>query len=160
MGELVHIAKNTDIHVHPLDTKQIIGRRILSKNGKVIGTVSEINIHPQNLSVIGIIAKCGWTKVYIGISYVQKMTSESVILNIDPSVFIKGKTVMTHDGKELGRVKDVVRREETNEVKEIVVKALWRKDLVVPYSAIDFVNKSVLLSKSYHGKPKLFWQKA
>lgn len=157
--EVIKIAKNTDIHIHPLDTKHVIGRRIISKNGKVIGSVCEINIHPENLSVLGVIAKCGWSKVYIGTSYIGKITSESVILNIDPSVFIKGKIVLSHSGKEIGKVRAVIRKENTNEVKEIVVKSFWRKDLVVPYSAIEFVNKSVMLSKNYNGKQKLLWQK-
>ena len=73
---------------------------------------------------------------------------------------VKGKIVLTYDGEQIGKVSVVVRKENTNDIKEIIIKKLFKKDLVIPNSAIHFVNKSVTLVKNYHGKQKYFWQKS
>ena len=159
MKKIVYVAKEVDIHTHALDSQKVLGKKILAKSGKVIGNIVDIQIHPKALNVLGVTVRNWTSKYYFGKSYFGRITQDSVILNIDPSIFVKGKNVFTYDGKLIGKVSIVVRNGNTNAIKEIIIKAFLKKDLVIPNAMIHFVNKSVILVKHYHDKQKYFWQK-
>jgi sporulation protein YlmC with PRC-barrel domain len=159
MRETVYVAKEADTHAHSLDSKKVLGKKVLSKSGRILGNITDIQIHPKTLKILGVTVRNLLSKYYFGNSYFGRITQDSIILNIDPSIFVKGKSVFTYDGKLVGKVAIVIRKGNTNDIKEIVIKSLFKKDLIIPSSAIHFVNKSVTLDKHYHGKQKYIWQK-
>ena len=143
-----------------VNLKKLIGKRVLSKGGTIIGKILEIRISPINLNIEGILVRGSIIKkpMYIGRSYFSHLSSEAVILNIEVSVLIKNKQVIDSKGKIIGRVKEVVRKGTRNEFKGVYVRSLFSWKFFIPESEIEYVNKSVVLKPNYHATKKYFWQ--
>lgn len=140
--------------------KKSIGIRVISKNGLVLGKVLEIRMNPKKLCLEGIIVSRGIIKkpFYIGKSYIQNFTQNSAILNIDPVFLFKGRKVIDPIGRKIGTVKEIIRNDTSNELKEIKVKSFLRKELTIPTSQIKSFGKSIILKPSHNVKRKYFWQ--
>ena len=144
-----------------VDLKKLVGKNVLSKGGTVIGKISEIRVSRRNTELQGIIVKGKklGNKMYIGKSYFSRLSHESVILNIEVSVLIKNKLVIDSQGKKLGIVKEVIRKDNRNDLKGLHVRSLLSKKFFIPQSAIDHVGNSVVLKSRYNARKKYFWQK-
>lgn len=155
------IIKNERPLEKTVNLKELIGKRVLSKGGQIIGKILEIRINSTNLEIEGILVRGSIIKkmMYIGRSYFSHLSYESVILNIEVSVLIKDKKVVNSQGKVIGRVKEVVRKGTRNDIKGIFVKSLFSRRFFIPESAIEYVNKSVVLKSRYNARKKYFWQK-
>lgn len=96
-----------------INVRKFIGAKVLSKEGYIFGRIIQIRIDTKNAGIEGIVVKRPWFKglIYIGRTYFEKISSESIILNIQPSVLLKGKKVVNAEGKVLGRVREVVGQE-------------------------------------------------
>ncbi len=158
MGKLYLVAHDGEFLDSSLDASEILHVEVLSKNGAVIGSVSGVKLHPKTLKTLGVMVNRGFVRFYFGVSYIKRIGADSVLLTIDPSPLIEGKKVFMYNGKRMGRVKRVIRKGTTNDIKELVVASFLRKDIVVSASAIHLISKSVILSGHYHGKQKYFWQ--
>lgn len=138
----------------------IVGKRVLSRNGYVVGRVSDIVIGPSSLKLEGIVVSRGLRGLWgllkkpliLGREYFQSIKTEAILLNIEPSVLLEGKRVITYDGEVLGRVSEVVRHGKTNAIKDIIVKPFLKRQLHIPLSAIHMINKSIVLKQAYHAK--------
>ena len=155
----VEFISETDIDLESLIAiEKLIGKRVLSKNGLVIGRIKSIRINKNEIEGIlvspGILKK----KIYISSTYFNKLTGESVLLNIDPSILNIGKRVLNDDGNYLGKVSNVTRREYSNSVYSISVKKFLRKEIVVPGPQIKSVGQSIILKNTYNAPKKHFWQ--
>jgi sporulation protein YlmC with PRC-barrel domain len=157
VAKLVYITEEQYMPAHALKSKELIGLRVLSKSGIVVGKISELHLESNSLRMLGVVVS-GSKKVYVGKNYFQKITPDSLILNIDPTIFLIGKQVMTFDGQLLGTVKEVKRKGHTNDLKEIVVKSFMKKRLVITPDKIQSTSNTIILSRHYHGKQKYFWQ--
>ncbi|MDO8467486.1 MAG: PRC-barrel domain-containing protein [Nanoarchaeota archaeon] len=144
-----------------INLKELIGKKILSFGGKVIGKISQIRINPTNLNLEGILIKRDifGKPLYIGKSYFSHLSHDAVILNIEISLLIKGKNVITSGGKIIGKVTEVVRKGSTNDIKVLMVRSFFSRRFLIPASAIKYIGKSVILKPNYNAKKKYFWQK-
>ncbi|MGV8142050.1 MAG: PRC-barrel domain-containing protein [Candidatus Pacearchaeota archaeon] len=142
--------------------KKLINSRVLSKTGSVIGRVRSAHIHPIKLNLEGVCVdrSLGKRDVYIGSSYIDKATDEGIILTIEPSILLVGKKVLDKNGKCLGIVKIVNRKNHTNEVESIVLSSTLKKDLVIPWNFINSTTHALVILSSYNVKQKYFWQKS
>src|SRR3989344_9340263 len=131
--------------------EKLIGKRVLSKNGLVVGRIKSIKINKNN-KVEGVVVSPGLfrKKIYISSLYFDRLTSESIILSIDPSIFNRGKRVLNNDGNYLGKIKDVNRKENTNQVDSISVKRFLRKEIIIPGSQVKSVGQSIILKSTYN----------
>jgi len=161
MGEPHNILKSERALEKTVNLKKLIGKRVLSKGGKIVGKIFEIRINPNNLGLEGILVKGNVIGkiMYIGKSYFSSLSHEAVILNIEVSVLIKDKQVIDSKGKKIGRVKEVLRKGTRNDLKGLFVKSLFSKKFFIPASAIGHVGKSVVLRSNYNARKKYFWQK-
>lgn len=143
-----------------INLKKLIGKRVLSKGGKIIGKILEIRISPISLNIEGILVRRNIHKksMYIGRSYFSRLSQEAVILNIEVSVLIKDKQVIDSKGKIIGKVKEVVRKGTRNDIKGIYVRSLFRRKFFIPESKISYVNQSVVLKSQYNATKKYFWK--
>lgn len=140
---------------------KIINKRIITKNGAVFGKVKQIRINANSYKIEGILAKRSLFKKdhYIGFSYINKITQHSIILNIDPSVLLRGRKVIDFNGKFVGRVKKVIRKGNTNDIKEIIVESFLYNDVNIDYSKINHMGKSIILIKGYNAEKKRIWSR-
>ena len=160
MREPHSILKNERSLDKTVNLKKLIGKRVLSKGGKIIGKILEIRVSPINLDIEGILVRGNIIKksMYIGRSYFSRLSPEAVILNIEVSVLIKNKQVIDSKGRIIGRVKEVVRKGTRNDFKGVYVRSLFSRKFFIPESEIEYVNKSVVLKPKYHATKKYFWQ--
>ncbi|MDP2666663.1 MAG: PRC-barrel domain-containing protein [Candidatus Diapherotrites archaeon] len=129
--------------------KEILGEKVLSHSGEEIGKVKDIYLSPDSLVVEGIRIDRGLVEEdqFIGREYIQKMTKEGVILLVHPVTELEGVKVFDNMGKEIGKVKEVNRVADSNEIATLVVdRGLGKPDLIVPSGRIDHVDQNVFLN--------------
>lgn len=144
------IVTNTLPFDSTVNISNLIGRKLVSSKGFVVGKINEVKINALNMKIEGVVVKRGFfRKIYIDKNYIEKISSNSIILSIEPSIFLKGKKVITSEGKVLGGVGEINRIKETNDVESFIVKPFFRKAFVVPFSAVQMMGKSIMLKKSY-----------
>lgn len=143
-----------------INLRKLIGKKVLSKGGTIIGKILEIGINPKNLNLEGILVRGSIIKrpMYIGRSYISHLSNDAAILNIEVSVLIKNKQVIDSKGKVIGRVKKIVRKGTRNDLKGVYVRSLFSWKFFIPESEIEYANKSVVLKSKYHATKKYFWQ--
>jgi len=157
-----HIIRNNSPLDKTINFEKVIGKAVLSKGGRIIGRVAEVRINPQNLELEGILIKRDIFRkpLYIGKSYFAHLSHDALILNMEVSLLIKGRSVITSDGKVIGRVKEITRKGETNNLQEIIVRSLFSRRFVIPASAIKYIGRSIILRAKYNAKKKYIWQKS
>src|SRR3989344_1498174 len=144
-----------------LNLSNSLNVRVISKNGRIIGKASQIRINPSKMSLEGILVSRGNFKkpIYIGISYVKRISHKSFILKMEPSILIKGRKVLDSKGKKVGNIKNIVRNGHSIEIREIVVTSPLRKDIILNRTKIKTIGESVILKSNYNVKKKYFWEK-
>lgn len=87
-------------------------------DGEVLGQVSSFEIDPEKLRVEAIFVDRGFfaIDVLVGREYIKRIGQKYVWLNIDLTMFIKGKTVIDAEGNELGSVSEVDRVKKSNKL--------------------------------------------
>jgi len=140
-----------------LDLGQLMGKKTISPRGEVIGKIIEIRANPKNGEMLGILINRGLfkEKLYIDRDYFEKLSSEAIILNVEPFILLKSKKVITSDGEILGKVKSINRVDKTNQIKSLIVKKIFRKQIVIPLNSIKFIENSVVLKDSYNATKNL-----
>ena len=158
MEEVIDKTKSWD---ETVDLRQIIGVRVLSEKGLAVGKVSQIRIHPETKSLEGILVRRGFFResLFIGRTYFDTLSSEAIILNIEPSILLLGKKVVTYDGEVVGKIREVVRVGKTNTLKQAVVHSFWRGTFIVPAGEIKSLGKSLMIKNSYNVPKKSFWRR-
>ncbi len=161
MSKVHHVIKNELTLEKTVNLKKLTGKNVLSKGGKIIGKISEIRINPYNLKIEGILIKRDIFRkpLYIGKGYFSHLSHDSVILNIELSPLIKGRKVITSEGKIIGKVKEVLRKGDSNEIEGLTVRSMFSRKFILPSSAIKYIGKSVVLKSKYNAKKKYFWQR-
>ena len=159
MVEYEYISRRGSNLDNKINIKKIIGKQVLSKGGTIVGRISELRINSDTLELVGLVIDGRFKKpVYIGKSYFSHLSEKAVILNIELSILIVGKKVITLDGKVLGKVKEVNRKGTTNDVESFVVRFLWRK-YIIPYTDIKQIKSSVIIKHKYETAKNHLWKR-
>ncbi|MFH1306586.1 MAG: PRC-barrel domain-containing protein [Candidatus Micrarchaeota archaeon] len=133
-----------------LNIKSVMGSRVIAKNGKVVGNVMDIHLHPKKLSIEGIrVQKGKFLGGYIGKGYIKSITRYGVMLEIVPFTEYIGKKVLDNRGKKVGVVESIQRNKKTNHILSITVNR-WmpgRKRLVIKAGDIAEAGTRIVLRK-------------
>lgn|SRR3989338_4124563 len=128
--------------------KHFLSKKVLSKDGDEIGRIKDIIFDEHE--IVGILVRKGFTDLFIDLSYVEKLFAQSIILKINPVTRYIGMKVYDADGKFLGKVRDIVRKTNTNKIDAIIIKrGLFLKYLEVPVIEIEVEKKNIILNKAY-----------
>jgi sporulation protein YlmC with PRC-barrel domain len=131
-----------------VEVSKIIGKNVISKDGKRLGTIENVHIHPTNLTVEGIRVKRGMlqTDDYIGKGYIQSLTESGAVLKILPVKDMMGLVVYDANGKKIGKIKAITRSKKTNSIVSFSVERGFMKD-DAQFSGDDIkeVGKGVIL---------------
>lgn len=122
---------------------------VYSKNDKLLGYVKEVHTHPIKLTIEGIKTSSSIFSQdkYIGKNYIDMISERGVILNIDPIVDLVGFRVMDSKGKDIGKVKEVLRTKKTNSIQGIIVNTgILNKDVKISKSKIRTIGEKIMLS--------------
>jgi len=131
-----------------LNMQLLIGLKVLSKDGSKLGKVKSIHLHPEDLTVEGMIVDPGWFEAdhYVGGSYIEKISDEAIILSMIPVTEYIGLIVHDSDGKEIGKIVSVNRTNKTNKLLSIKVDSNHHEeDLQISADYISAIGQSVML---------------
>lgn len=155
------IIRNEEELENTLDASILIGKRVISKSGTIVGRVAQIRLHPTEFNLEGVVVSRGFgqKRVYFGGNYINRASHSGVFLTIDPSILLVGRKVLQSTGKHIGHVKSITRKANTNELNTIVVGAFLKQDMIVPANALKIVHEAIIIDSAYDAKQKYNWQK-
>lgn len=162
MKEPKHIShKNIELN-KTLNIKKLIGKKVISKAGTIIGKIKHIHIHPEKYNLEAIHINRGFFKSPLIISekFINKMTHDALLLNIEPYYLLKNKKIITSDGETLGKAININRKSNTNEITSITMRSFLKQDIEIPISNIKSQGHSIILKPSHNVKTKYIWQKS
>lgn len=145
-----------------LDLHTLLGKHVISKSGTIVGTVTQLRLHPTKLHLEGILVSRGWfkRKIYIGRNYVNRISHHGIFLTINPSLLLIGRTVLRSTGKAIGKVKAITRKSNSNDLASIVIGSLFRKDRIIPAHALTIAHEAIMLDANYDVKQEHHRQKS
>ena len=134
-----------------IELSGIVGRKVLTKDGKKIGKVTSVHINPRKLTIEGIILNPGLFDAYqyIGANYINSITDEGVVLNILPVTEYVGIKVFDFTGKEIGKVKEVNRSKQTNTLLSILVSRSGKEDVLIRADYIAAAGENIVLKEPF-----------
>src|SRR3989338_7559475 len=147
MKKMDIIIDNTLAYEKTLDLRKILQKKVISKNGLFVGKVKELRMSEDGLRLEGVLIKRGIfkRKLYLGKKYIDRLTYDSIILNADPFLLLKGIKVITSEGEVVGRVKDFVRKSLSNDIEQLTVGSLMRGKFNIPVSYVKSRGYSIIL---------------
>jgi len=127
--------------------KNYLNKNVVSKSGKTIGYISDVLFTDQKVK--GIIVSKLFSKFYVENSYFSTVSNKAM-LSIDPVVLLIRKKVFDADGRKLGKVVSVIRKNNTNELESIIVKKrFYSKAVEIHKKDIDVMKKNIILNTTY-----------
>lgn len=158
MEEVVEKTKQFE---QTMNLRKLIGVKVLTEGGFQIGRVLQIRISPEAKTIEGILIRRGLFKepLFLGSTFFDKLSNEAVVLNTEPAILLKGRKVVTYDGEVIGTIKEVVRVNNTNTIKGLVVYSFMRGSFNVSASDIKSFGKSIILKNSYNAPKKSLWRR-
>ncbi len=146
-----YLVEKSQSYEQTRDAKGLLSKRVLSKSGSIVGKVREVRLDSQHRELRGVLVSRGLFRpsVYISAEYISRLTPQAVILSIEPAMLFRRRAVISSDGKKFGRVKEVLRERETNNITGFLVRrnVFWTYE--VPGSEVRKANKAIMLKKSY-----------
>lgn len=131
--------------------KDMIDKKVYSRSGEYVGIVKDIGFSENEF--IGIIVRSKSKNILIDKKYFQMNKKDNLVLNIDPITNIKGKLVFDKDGRQLGKIVDIIRKTNSNTFENIIVKeSLYSKSIKIPRADIEVMKINIILNKAYNEK--------
>ena len=137
------IAKNA------VDITKIIGKKVLSKSGRRLGTIETVQLHPSKITVEGIWINKGLLDApdFIAKEHIKTLDGKGALLKIDPVTEIKGRPVYDVKGRKVGNVGEVRRSAKSNNLSSILVeRGNGKKSILVSSRKIRSIGNNVLLN--------------
>lgn len=136
-----------------ITSDDILGKEAVAPNGAILGMVVKLHISNKTKQIVGLTIDMGFMKpdLFVGIEFVKHFGIDAVLLSRLPTDTLKGLSVLTPEGKEIGTVKKVelVR----TQIKEIIVTSkegiFSRSHTHISASHIDKIGGSIILKKGY-----------
>ena len=132
------------------DIRDILGKKVLTKNGKNIGKIRTIRIDPKDLTIEGIEVDTGLFKIdqYFGKNYIKTLTEQGAILKITPVDDIVGLVVYDSTGKNVGKIKSIKRSKKTNRLLSIkIYSELYKDNITVDADYIANCGENCILKE-------------
>lgn len=142
-----------------LGIKNILGSTVLSRRGRIVGKVTQVEMSKKEMRVEGVVVRKPYSikKLYIGRKYFEKLSDESIILNIEPSTLLKRRKVISFEGKKIGKIGEIERYENTNKIKMLRVRTNFGKKFNISPENIKYFGKTLILKEDYEPPKTNFW---
>jgi len=139
-----------------ITSDDILGKEAIDPDGSVLGVVTKVHIDNHDRKVVGITIDMGFAKpdLYVGIKNIKNFGEDAVLLSKVPASKFKGLSVLTSEGKKIGRVADVVMK--NSHVKEVIISSsrFLGKKSNIKYSDIKEIGDSIILKEGYKQREK------
>ena len=146
--DTIDIISQTDKNVLRFESiKDYLGKKVVSKSGKTVGSIRDVLFTGKGIR--GIIIYKLFSRFYVDKAFFNTVGNKAM-LSIDPVLLLKRKEVFDLDGKKLGKVVKVNRKNNNNDFESITVKKrFFLKGFKIPKSEIDVMKNNIILNKSY-----------
>ncbi len=147
---MIEIRKTAKPMEKTADTKEIIGQKVIAKDGGEIGKIYSVRLDPGKKEIEGIIANKGLfaSDYYIGKDYIDRLNEEGAVLNIKPVEEFVDKEIFDSAGSKVGKVKEVKRVNSTNDLFAVIVNVgVGKDDLIIHENMVEEIGDNVLLNK-------------
>jgi len=142
----MHILSTKDISAHhKLST--VVGKKVIAENGEIVGKVKDVAFYMNK--IVGLYVKSsGIDMVLIDVAYVDQFDADAVTLKVNPVTSLVGKIVFDKDGKMIGKVVQMIRKTNSNDFSEVIVKKnALSKSIRIPKTMMDVIDKNIILKK-------------
>lgn len=133
--------------MNELTSDDILGKEAVDPDGTILGTIVKLHISNNDRQITGITIDSGFMKpdLFVGINHVKKFGVDAVLLNTPPIDKVKGLTVLTSDGNEVGVVKEIEKH--GKRLKRIIIqpKGFNRETIKISSNQIKSLGGSVVL---------------
>ena len=133
-----------------ITSDDILGKDAIDPEGTVLGTVTKVHIDKEKMCMTGITIDMGLLRpdLYVGVNHIKHIGAGAILLKKVPTQKFKGLTVLTEEGKVLGKVKDIVL--DGKKVKEFIVKGqgFFQKGMPIKYIDIKEIGDKIILKAS------------
>ena len=139
------------------NASDLVGLRVLTVSGEVLGRVKEVRLNPASAVLEGVIVNRGpfRTPCYMCKRYIERITRDAVLLNIEPALLYTGRKVISSDGKLFGNIWEVRRVRQTNEIESLLVKRTFFRKATIPFSQVKKLGISIIIKKTYAEASKI-----
>ncbi len=144
--------KNTLPFDMTVDVGRLIGKKVLTNDGKKIGKIKGLNIHPNELTIEGIRVDRGMFEVdqYIDENYIKSLSQDGAVLKSIPVTEYVGMEVYDSMGKKVGKIMDVSRSKMTNTLNSLKVKLEDSgKEMVIMSDYVAVCGTSCMLKEPW-----------
>jgi len=133
------------------NARDLVGISVLTVSGEVLGRVKEVRLNPTSAVLEGVIVNRGLfrTLCYMCKRYIERITRDAVLLNIEPVLLYVGRQVVSSDGKVFGNVREVRRVHQTNEIESLLVKRTFFRKATIPFSQVKKLGTSIIIKKTF-----------
>ena len=130
-----------------ITSDDVLGKDVIDLEGRFIGIVEKVFIHPDKLDFVGISVDKGFLKkgFSIGKDLIARVGTHALFLKISVAYEIKGLSVFDKDGKDLGKVSGIALIGSGNDIDAIDVSSSSGK-LRIKSKYIERVGYNVLLN--------------
>ncbi len=124
-----------------------IGLKVLSKSGEKLGKIHDLLY--EDFSISAILVQYGMVKIVISRKFVAERSEKSVVLSVDPVTLLRGKKVFDSEGKYIGKVIDIERQGDGNNLISIKArKKFYKAPIEIPHKELDVIKKNIILNVS------------
>ncbi len=130
-----------------ITSDDLLGKDVIDRDGKFIGITEKVFIDPNTMDFLGIEVDKGFLKkgLSIGKSYIERIATHAVFLNIKVAFELRGMDVFSSVGEKIGRVTDIELAGNKNEIRSIRVKTPGR-DTIIPATFVDRIGYGIFLN--------------
>ena len=146
--------KKNMLFAHTKDARDLLGLRILSVSGEVLGKIAKVRLNPTTNELEGIVCSRSVFSnpsdpCYFCKDYIDRITDDAALLNIEPTFIWVGHDVITADGKVVGRVNKVNRVANTNDIESFFFKRSFFRTATIPARDVKKIGTSIVLKTTY-----------
>ncbi|QLH08490.1 PRC-barrel domain-containing protein [Candidatus Nitrosotenuis sp. DW1] len=123
---------------------EFTGKKVVDREGIEYGKVKHIHINQETLAVSGVTIHQGFNKdYYLTNDYIDKFTTETLLLSRPP--IRTGVQVVDIDGHKIGKVKRLVKNNDTNELQSIEVSDGMLHTKIISKAEVWGVGEKIIL---------------
>ena len=133
-----------------INSKRLKHIVVISKSGEILGRIKEVRM--KGFGVEGIIFYRPWSfgSTFIDKSFIKVFNQNEALLNINPVTSLKGLSVYDTAGRDIGKVRKVMRPDKRNDFTSLVVKnRFYSRSVLIPKDKIDIMKKNIVLNIDY-----------
>ncbi len=131
-----------------------VGKKVKDREGIEYGKVKHIHINQKTLAVSGVTIDQGFHKDYfLSADYIDKFTEETFLLSRPP--IRTGIDVVDIDGHKIGKITQLVRHPDTNELESIEIHDGIIHSKIIHKSEIWGIGEKIILKTTKEEYKKL-----